>query len=381
MVTTTLPLGGAETLQLRVLSGLSRPEFHAEVLCLREAGQMAPRFESAGVPVSVLGRRRAQHVVTIPKIASWLRARRVDVMLVTPHHAALYLAPAAARIAGVRGTALGLHMIGGRAIGIPSLPPGGVELMFLIDALVLLTDAQRRYLEEHEGLNRFPWRRVRHAIIPNGVEVGPPPGADDVARARAALGLDHDDLVVGCVAALRREKDHELLLGAVGRLAPAHPRLRLALIGSGEREQALRERARELGIADRTLFLGYRSDVAGLLPGLDVKCLTSVQETFPVSVLEAMAAGVPVVMTDCEGAPALVEDGVSGYLVPVGDVDELTRRLAALLSDPALRVRMGGAGRRAALEGHSLTRTVERYEALLRALAGVEPAAGRTRTA
>lgn len=379
MVTTTLPLGGAETLQLSVLSGLSRPEFHAEVLCLREAGQMAPRFEEAGVPVSVLGRRRAQHLGSIPAIAAWLRERRIDVALMTPHHAALYLGPPAARVAGVRGTALGLHMIGGRSIGIPSLPPGGVELMFLIDALILLTEAQLRYLEAEEGLNSLPWRRVRHAIIPNGVEVGPPPAAEDAQRARAALGVAPDDLVVGCVAALRREKDHELLLEAVSRLVRAHPRLRLALVGSGAREDALRERAAALGIADRVLFLGYRTDVAELLPGLDVKCLTSVQETFPVSVLEAMAAGLPVVMTDCEGAPPLVEDGATGFLVPVGDADALTRRLGELLADPGLRARLGAAGRRAALERHSLTRTIHLYEALLRSLAGVPAEPGELR--
>ena len=249
MVTTTLPLGGAETLQLSVLSGLARPEFHAEVLCLREAGQMAARFEDAGVPVAVLGRRRAQHVATIPKIAAWLRERRIDVMLVTPHHAALYLAPWAARLARVRGTALGLHMIGGRSIGIPSLPPGGVELMFLIDALVLLTDAQRRYLEAEEGLNRFPWRRVRPRSSRTACRSGPRPAptTSPAPASRSGWSARTSWSAASPRCAARRTTSSCWARSAAWR--PSHPRLRLALIGSGEREEALRTRAAELGIA------------------------------------------------------------------------------------------------------------------------------------
>ncbi len=124
MVTTTLPLGGAETLQLQVLSGIDRDRFRTEVLCLRDAGQMAGRFEEAGVPVTVLGRRRWQHLGSVAVVARWLRDRRIDVVLLTPHHAAMLVGAPAARLGGARGTAIGLHQIGGKDIGIPSLPPG-----------------------------------------------------------------------------------------------------------------------------------------------------------------------------------------------------------------------------------------------------------------
>lgn len=369
MITTTLPLGGAETLQLQVLSGIDRDRFRAEVLCLRDAGQMAGRFAEAGVPVTVLGRRRWQHLATVPILARWLARRRTDVALLTPHHAALFLGAPAARLAGVRGTAIGLHQIGGKSIGIPSLPPGGVEMLGMVDMLVLLTPAQLDYLREEEGLGRFPWRRARHAIIPNGVPVGPPPTGAQAAAARHALGLDPDAVVVGCVAALRPEKDHELLLRAIARLAPREPRLQLALIGSGEREAELRALAGSLGIEGRVVFAGFRTDVAALLPGLDVKALTSVQETYPVSALEAMAAALPVVMTDPEGVPELVVDGESGFVVPVGDEDALVDRLGRLLADPALRARLGAAAHRRAAARFPLSMTLQRYEAVFERLA------------
>lgn len=370
MITTALPLGGAEALQLEVLSGVDRSAFHTEVLCLREGGQMSPRFEAAGVPVTVLGRRRWQHLLTVPLLARWLRQRRIDVVLLTPHHAATFLGPPAARLAGVGGTAIGLHQIGGKAIGIPSLPPGGVEMLSMIDMLILLSHAQLEYLREHEGVDSTPWRRVRHAIIPNGVVVGPRPASAEALEAREALGVAADELLVGCVAALRPEKDHDLLLRAIARLIPAHPRLRLLLVGSGDREPHLRELASDLGIAERVLFAGFRDDVHRLLPAFDVKCLTSIQETYPISVLEAMAAGVPVVMTRPEGVPELVEDDRSGFVIPVGDEDALVDRLDRLLSDGELRSRMGASAYARAAAKFRIDRTLRRYEAVFRHLAG-----------
>lgn len=369
MITTSLPLGGAESLQLEVLAGVDRRAFHTEVLCLREPGQMATRFEKAGVPVTVLGRRRLQHLATVPILARWLHRRRIDVALITPHHAATFLGPLAARLGGVRGTAMGLHQIGGKAIGIPSFPPGGVEMLPLIDMLILLTPAQLDYLRASEGLDSRPWRRTRHAIIPNGVPVGPPPTSDDRLRARATLGLGGEDLVVGCVAALRPEKDHDMLLRAIARIVPGEPRLRLVLLGSGEREAHLRALASSLGIAERVVFGGFRDDVPLLLAGFDISCLTSIQETYPVSVLEAMAGSVPVVMTGPPGVPDLVDDGGSGFVIPVGDEDALADRLGRLLGDRRLRLEMGAAAHHRVSTEFPVERTLRRYEAVFRSLA------------
>ena len=371
MVTSTLPLGGAESLQMSVLGGLNRAGGYAcQVLCLRTAGEMAPLFEDAGVPVTVHPRHRWQHLSTVPVLARWLRAQRIDVVLTTTHVPSLHLALVAARLARVKGTVLGLHQTGGRAIGLPSLPRRSVDLLFLLDALVLLSRHQLDYIRSSEGYGRLPWRRAPFAIIPNGVSVPAPAAKAARSEARAALGLPYDAQVVGCVAALRPEKDHETLLRAVSRLADTHPELRLVLVGSGPREHELRDDVSRRGLDGRVVFTGFRSDVDRLLPALDVFCLTSVQETYPVSVLEAMAAGVPVVMTDCEGVPDIVQEGRTGWKVPVGDDALLARRVSMLLDDPVMARTMGEAGRSRAASSYSLETTVERYGALFRALAG-----------
>lgn len=370
MVTAAIPLGGAERLQMAVLAGLNALGMRCEVLCLREAGQMAPQFEEAGIPVTVMARRRAQHALTVPVLARWFRERRTDVVFCTTHVPALHLGLVAARLAGVRGTMLGLHQTGGVGIGLPSLPRRSVDLLFLLDALVLLSREQLDYVRTVEGYGTRPWRRPPFAIIPNGVPVGPPPDAAARAAARADLGLTPADEVVGCVAALRPEKDHETLLRALVRVAQVRPAARLVLVGSGPREDAVRAAVDEMGLGDRVVFAGFRTDVERLLPAFDVFCLSSVQETYPVSVLEAMAASLPVVMTDPPGVPEVVAEGRTGHRVPVGDDAEMAARLGALLADPAMRVRMGAAGRDRVEREFSFDRTLGRYAALVSELAG-----------
>jgi len=368
LVTRRLPLGGAETMQLEVLAGIDRDRFRTETLCIVEPGPMAPVYEAAGVPVTTMGRRRLQHVTTVPRMAAWMRRRGIRVVLVAPHGPSLWLAPPAARLAGA-GVAVGLHILGGKRLGIPSLPSHGVEAMSMVDALVLLSEAQRDYVRREEGVDSRPWRRVRSVVIPNGVRIPPPATPADRAAARRSLGLADEDLVVGCVAALRREKAIPLLMQAVAELAAGRDRVRLVLMGSGALEDELRATAERLGIAGRTVFAGFRPDAVALLPALDVKCLPSLQETFPVSVLEAMAASVPVVMSDPPGVPDLVLDGVTGFRVPVGDAGALADRIGLLLGDDALRARMGAAGRAHVASRYPLTRTLASYEQLFAWLA------------
>jgi glycosyltransferase involved in cell wall biosynthesis len=363
-----LPLGGAESLQLTVLSGLDRSRFRAQAICLREPGLMASRFEAAGVPVTVLGRRGRRHLTTVPVLARELRRRGTDVLLMTPHDATMALGPFAGRL-GACANVLGLHQIGGKQIGIPSFPHRSVELMRLIDVLVLLTDAQHDYLVAEEGFGRRWWRRTRVAVIPNGIEIPEPPGPDDARDARRDLGVAPNAPTVGIVAALRAEKDHETLLRAIAHLAPARPDLRLVMIGSGDREDALRAETARLGLDEQVVFAGFRPDATRLLAGLDVVALVSVQETFPVSVLEAMAACRPVVMTRCEGVPEVVVDGVTGYMVDSGDDSALAERLGRLLDDPALSAQMGAAGRARAAKQFPIGHTIARYEELFTRLA------------
>ena len=152
---------------------------------------------------------------------------------------------------------------------------------------------------------------------------------------------------------------------AVAACAASVPQVRLVVIGGGDRESELRELARQLGIDSRTIFLGIRRDVPDLLPGLDVACLSSVHEGVPITLIEAMAAGLPIVATDCGSVRDMVEDGEQGFVVPVGDVENFADRLRRLANDEPLRIQFGKSGRARVESEFRIQNTARKYEELL----------------
>jgi glycosyltransferase involved in cell wall biosynthesis len=142
----------------------------------------------------------------------------------------------------------------------------------------------------------------------------------------------------------------------------------LCMVGDGPDRAALEQRARELGVIRDTLFLGYQEDVAPFYAAFDALVLPSSNEGTPVSVIEAMAAGRPVVATRVGGVPDVVRDGEDGFLVETGETDALAERLERLARDPALRDRMGVHGRERVLPRYAVDRLVDDVDRLYRSL-------------
>jgi glycosyltransferase involved in cell wall biosynthesis len=142
----------------------------------------------------------------------------------------------------------------------------------------------------------------------------------------------------------------------------------LCLVGDGPERGGLEQAARDLGIARSCFFVGYQEDVAGYYRLFDAFLLPSVTEGTPVSAIEALASGTPVVANRVGGVPDVVRDGLDGFLVEPGDVDAAAARLATLAGDPALRARLGETGRARVLERYSVTRLVDDVDRLYRSL-------------
>lgn len=183
------------------------------------------------------------------------------------------------------------------------------------------------------------------------------------ARTRAALGFDDDELVVGTVGNLTAKKDHRTLLAAVELLAASEPRVRLVVVGSGPLDGEVRAEAARRGLADRVVFTGSREDVAELLTAFDVYALSSRYEGLSIALLEAMATGLPCVVTRVGGNPEVVTDGVEGWLVEPGDPPALAEALRRLVTDPRRRVAMGERAARRA-EPFELAGAVRRTQAV-----------------
>jgi len=196
-------------------------------------------------------------------------------------------------------------------------------------------------------------------VIHNGMEPTLYINADG-SKVRSELGLKEDEILITMVARFVPQKDHNTLLQALSLLPGGE--FKAALVGGGERETFFRKKAGELGLRDKVIFLGERRDVPQILAASDIFVLSSNWEGLPRSIIEAMMAGLPVVATRVGGVPELVEDGVTGFLVPPRDPDALAAALQKLLNDPELRRRMGEAGREKALKEFTLDRMLRETE-------------------
>jgi glycosyltransferase involved in cell wall biosynthesis len=207
------------------------------------------------------------------------------------------------------------------------------------------------------------------SVVPSGIDLArfdPPP---DRAAARRALDLADDELAVAVVAALTDHKGHRYLLEGWPRVIERHPRARLLLAGRGELEAELKELSERLGLSGSVRFLGFCEDVTGLLSAADLFALSSHLEGLCTSVMDAMAAGLPVVATEAGGIPEVVDPGRTGVLVRPKDPRALAEAIVQLLADPERRRRLGGAGRAKARaefgHGKMVERTLTVYQQVL----------------
>jgi glycosyltransferase involved in cell wall biosynthesis len=212
----------------------------------------------------------------------------------------------------------------------------------------------------------------RMAAIHNGVDTDrfrPDPAARE--EARSLFGFTPGEVVVGIVARLVPAKGHELLFKAFPAVRAACPAARLLVLGQGRLEAELRALAAELGIANATVFAGFREDMERCVHAVDIGAQPSVDcDTSSFSMKEMMAAGIPVVASDYGGLPEIIDDGAEGCLVPAGTVAPLGDRVAALAADPDMRAAMGARGRERVLREFSLETMARRTVAVYRAALG-----------
>ncbi|TMK28492.1 MAG: glycosyltransferase family 4 protein [Actinobacteria bacterium] len=219
----------------------------------------------------------------------------------------------------------------------------------------------------------------KFVVVRLGIELGERVGAGTNGRAetRRYLGIPPDRFAVGWVGRMTAVKRTDDVLDGFKRLLERGVGATLCLVGDGPDRPALERRAHELGIMRQTLFLGYQEDVGPLYAAFDALVLPSGNEGTPVSVIEALAAGTPVVATRVGGVPDVVRDGEDGFLVEPGASDELAQRLAQLAGDPDLRQRFGASGRARVLPRYAVDRLVDDVDRLYRAL--LSEAAGEKR--
>jgi glycosyltransferase involved in cell wall biosynthesis len=259
----------------------------------------------------------------------------------------------------------------GRLTGVPVViahkhtgSQGGFGFQRLIDreliakqthTFLTVSKHARRHMIEVEGIDSATVR-----VLPNGIPPLPEPSRD----VRSELGIAPEVPVIGTVGVLRPEKALDVLIRAAYWVAREFPGLKLVIVGGGQEENSLRALVDEQGLNRVVAFTGPRTDVADFLAIFDVALLSSDYEGTPLSVIEYLAAGKPVVATRVGGVPDLVEHGVHGLLVSRRDPQGLARAVVRLLRDPDLRTRMGEAGRTRQQREFSIDGTLHHLELL-----------------
>jgi glycosyltransferase involved in cell wall biosynthesis len=235
-------------------------------------------------------------------------------------------------------------------------------LAHVTDRIITISPAQRRDITEVYRIAR-PDKTV---VIPLGLELQPFARATEApaGRFRSAFAVPPDAPLVGFVGRLTHVKNPALLLEAAPLVLREIPEARFALVGDGELCSALEREVRALGLTERVLFTGWQEDMLAIYADLDLLALTSLNEGTPVTVIEALAAGVPVVATAVGGVPDVVTDRQTGLLVLSGDAQAVARAIVTLLRDPAYGRDLATAGQQEVLERFDLARLAQNMESL-----------------
>ena len=209
--------------------------------------------------------------------------------------------------------------------------------------------------------------REKFAVVRLGIELEERVRCDESSEeVRRRLGIPPEHFVVGWLGRMTGVKQTSDLLAVLAALRERGVDAGLLLVGDGPDRDAFEQQAQSLGLMRHCLFLGYQEEVAPWYAAMDAVALPSGNEGTPVTVIEALAACRPVAAYDVGGVPDVVRDGVDGFVVEPGDTAALAARLAELAADPALRERMGAAGRERVLERYSVGRLLDDVDRLYR---------------
>jgi glycosyltransferase involved in cell wall biosynthesis/peptidoglycan/xylan/chitin deacetylase (PgdA/CDA1 family) len=337
--------GGTQRQMLELIARLDRRRFRVYPVCFHTEGVWFERLQALGEVAlfPIHGFRQAHTMRQLRAFADWCREKQIQVL----HTCELY-----SNVFGLPGGALaGVPVrIGSRRGFVES--PG------------LQTLQRAGYAAAHRVVanSQAAAERLRTEFVPDHKILVIPNGIDPAAFAPHRYSSSPRRITM--VACLREEKRIDVLVRAMPQILARYPDATLDLAGEGRCRGELTALANELGVADRVRFLGHRDDVPTVLEAADIFVLPSRSEAFPNSVMEAMAAGVPVVASNVGGIPELVRDGYNGRLVPPGNADALANAVLGLLDHPEQVEQFGRNGRGIVEQTYSFDRMVDQFETL-----------------
>jgi len=350
--------GGAERMMVHLASGLGGP-YRSEAALIRDTW-LGTALQERGVPVTMLRHRSNGFLSTLRDLLGLIRERRVAIL-----HAHEFFMNS-------------LGLVASRLTGVPLVATAHGKSYYADRlrrrvAYRLVGRYAGRMIAVSEDVKRFLEQRVgvasdRIVVVPNGVPVHDPPSYERVSKLRKDLDLNEHTRVIGTVGSLYPVKGHTYLIDAALPVVHRFRDVIFLVVGRGGLREQLEAQAQRLGVARYFRFVGHRDDVSDLLGVCSVFVLPSLSEGMPLSLLEAMAAGVPPIATRVGGVNEVVQDGKTGLLVPPRDSHALAEGIMSLLNDGSLAKEIGESAREVAAGRFSLARMVQAYQEIYASL-------------
>lgn len=343
----SLEIGGMEQVVSDLVRNLDRTRFNPVIVCLDTVGPLGEELIRQGVPVIKL--EPMVPVVSLIFPYELIRIiRRYGADIIHVHSGCWYKGAAAAFFTDVRSVIYTEH---GRTFPDPPLTLVLDRIYsWLTSRVIAVSHDLAGYMNSKIGISK-----KKIGVIINGIdEVRFIPSGETAGKGET----------IGIVARLAPVKGIDILLRAMRIVVSKRPSSRLKIVGDGPERQALEKLAVNLGISDNVEFLGFMREIPHLLGQMDLVVLSSYSEGTSITLLEAMAAGKPVVVTSVGGNSAIVEDGKNGFLVPPGAPGELADAILRLLDDHKLRERMSAENRRKIARSFSVGAMTKAYEAV-----------------
>lgn len=357
----TMRVGGSELNAVRTAERLDRKRFDLRVVCFNGEGPLTARYEAMGVPIvmmpldSLYGRRM---ISSGWRFSRYLRRERIRIVHAHDMYSNVFTVPWArvARAPVIIASRRWWHSLPNAKLQL------GNRMAFQMATAVLANSPQVAHsVVDRDGVPSSRVWTVTNFVDDRAFDVL---SAEQRESTRVAWGIPAGAVVIGCVARLVPVKDHATLIHALVQLRQTTPRAHLVLIGDGESRPVLEALAMTTGVRDHVTFAGELRGGENHHRAFDISVLCSHSEGFPNSLVEAMAAGVPIVATRVGGIVDAVADGENGLLVPVGDRAELADALRRLATDATLRAMMGDTGRSRARARYTATEAVRSLEGM-----------------
>ena len=359
-VVLSLDVGGLERMVLDLVRQGRQIGQRPVIVCLEHPGALAPEAIAAGAHLVTLQKPPGVRPSLAARLHTVFQKLRPDVVHTHQIAALLYAGPAA-RAAGVRAVVHTEHgknySVRRRTQWAGRIAGACAHRFFCVSEDIV--DEVRQLRVAASGKLRF---------LPNGIDPAPFAAEFDAAALRRRIGLSPDDRVIGTVGRLTEIKCQDILLRGFASVAPRDPAMRLLIVGDGPRRAELEALADSLGIGARVHFAGYQARPQDYLRAMNVFALTSRSEGMPLCVLEAWAAGVPIVATRVGSLPRLVEHERTGLLIPPFDAAALAASLLRLFGDSSLRCRLRDAGLDEVFQTYQLAAMAQRYDQQYREL-------------